>query len=43
MTENEYIVDDRWELPQEIRNMSKEDLKQEIARFEQEIKNKKMQ
>lgn len=37
MPEKEYIIDDRWELPDEIRNMSKEELKQKIAQLEKEI------
>lgn len=41
MTEKEYFEDDRWELPEEIKRMSKEELKREIARLEQEIINSK--
>lgn len=41
MAEKEYVIDDRWELPEKIRNMSKEEIKREIARLEQEIKGNK--
>jgi len=41
MAEKEYIIDDRWELPEKIKNMTKEELEREITRLEQEIKDKK--
>lgn len=42
MTE-EYFADDRGIIPEDIKKMSNEELDREIARLEQEIKDKKLE
>lgn len=41
MNENQYFIDDRVIIPDEIKKMSKEELEAEIKMLEQEIRNKK--
>ncbi len=36
MSEKEYFIDDRGIIPDDIKNMSKEELRAEIAKFEAE-------
>ncbi len=36
-----YFADDRFIIPEEIKNMTEEELEREITRLEQEIKEKK--
>lgn len=39
--QEKYFADDRYVVSNEVKKMSKEERKREIARLEQEIKNKK--
>ena len=42
MNENQYFIDDRVIIPEEIKQMSKEQLEAEIAKFEKEIAKRKL-
>ena len=41
MAEKEYFIDDRNIIPEDIKNMSKEELQAEIAKFEAEAAKRK--
>lgn len=41
MKDEEYIVDDRVIIPEDIKNMSREELEQEIMKLEQEERERK--
>ena len=43
MKNGDLFIDDRVEIPEDIKNMSKEELRAEIERFEAEIREKKAQ
>lgn len=43
MTEERYFADDRGIIPDYIKKMTPEELEREIARLEQEIKDKKLE
>ena len=43
MKNGELYIDDRFEIPEDIKNMSKEELRAEIERLEAEAREKKME